>query len=135
MHSSARAVRVLFCLCVAACSGSPAAVGPEPPPILGATTQIAPGPGLPREYQDLRTALAARSNNNLDVVRHQGRVYLASRLSRDHFASPDTSLLVFSSSDEQSWDFEARFTLGTDLREPRFLSYRGRLFLYFAKLG
>lgn len=136
MHSSAPTAWVLALLgAVAACSEPPVDRGPEPPPTLGPTTQIAPGPGLPKEYQDLRTALAAKSNNNLDVVRHQGRVYLASRLSRDHFASPDTSMLVFSSSDEQSWDFEARFTLGTDLREPRFLSYRGRLLLYLAKLG
>lgn len=127
--------------------GAGCASSPEPPPdsrpvsqgpllpTLGAPVQVVPSPGLPREYHDLRAALAARSNNNLDVVRHKGRVYLATRLSRDHFASPDSSLLLFSSSDEKTWDFEARFSLGTDVREPRFLSYRGRLLLYFAKLG
>lgn len=106
-----------------------------PVPALGPSVQIAPSDGLPKQYQDLRRMLMAQSNNNLDVVRHQGRVYLASRLSHDHFASPDSHMLVFSSTDEQHWDFEADFTLGTDVREPRFLSHRGRLFLYFAKLG
>jgi hypothetical protein len=94
-----------------------------------------PGPGLPREYTELRDRLAAQSNNNLDVVRHDGLVFLATRLSKDHFASSESYLLVFSSSDEQNWQFEARFSVGSDLREPRFLSFRGELFLYFAKLG
>lgn len=123
----------------AACTDSPGPTDDSSQPLvvptIGMTTQVVPSAGLPREYHDLRAALSARSNNNLDVVRHDGRVYLASRLSHDHFASPDSNLLVFSSSDEKTWDFEAKFNLGTDLREPRFLSYRGRLFLYFAKLG
>jgi hypothetical protein len=75
------------------------------------------------------------ANNNLDVVRHEGRIYLAFRTAPTHFASDRTELYVVSSSDEISWRYEARFAEGTDLREPRFLSYRGRLFLYFAVLG
>jgi hypothetical protein len=80
------------------------------------------------------------ANNNLDVVRHDGRVYLAFRTAPTHFASELTELYVVSSPStgegaEASWRFEARFAMGTDLREPRFLSYEGRLFLYFAVLG
>jgi hypothetical protein len=76
------------------------------------------------------------ANNNLDVVRHSdGRVYLAFRSAPTHFASPDTAVYVVSSADERNWDFEARFDAGTDLREPRFLSLGGRLFLYVSKLG
>src|SRR5262249_50745676 len=33
------------------------------------------------------------------------------------------------------WQQEAVFKMGTDLREPRFLSWDGKLFLYFAVLG
>ncbi len=104
-------------------------------PHVGETRAIVPGPGLPSEYTTLRDQLAAQSNNNLDVVRHGDRVFLATRLSKDHFASADTYLLVFSSRDERTWDFEARFFVGADLREPRFLSFAGALYLYWAKLG
>lgn len=121
--------------CMAACVPAPDEDAPLPPPVLGETRQVLPGPGLPREYTELRDRLAAKSNNNLDAVRHSGRVFLATRLSKDHFASADSSMFVFSSADEQSWRFEARFSLGADVREPRFLSYRGRLFLYLAELG
>lgn len=102
---------------------------------LGETRAILPGPGLPPEYTELRDRLGAQSNNNLDVVRHGGQVFLATRLSKDHFASKDSWMFVFSSDDERSWRFEARFSVGADLREPRLLSYRGKLHLYFAKLG
>jgi hypothetical protein len=95
------------------------------------TRQIAPGPGLPAAYD----AVGGNSNNNLDVVRHEGRVYFASRKAPTHFASVETRLFVFSSMDEQGWALEATIALGTDVREPRFLSLGGRLFLYFAKLG
>ncbi len=119
---------------IAACGDAPVdamAVLPR----IGETRAIVPGPNLPDEYTTLRDRLGAQSNNNLDVVRHGDQVFLATRLSKDHFASSDTYLFVFSSQDEQTWRFEARFSVGSDLREPRFLSYRGELFLYFAKLG
>lgn len=106
-----------------------------PVPTLGETVQVVPGPGLPDAFNQARMDLGARSNNNLDVVRHADRIFLATRLAPDHFASDKTSLFVFSSADQRTWDLETRISLGTDVREPRFLSYRGRLFLYFAKLG
>ena len=34
-----------------------------------------------------------------------------------------------------TWTFEAIFSVDSDAREPRLLSMKGRLFLYFAKLG
>ena len=97
--------------------------------ILGAPFQVVPGAGLPAEV------VLRQANNNLDVVRHEGRVYLAFRTAPTHFASPDTAIYVVSSIDQQTWDFEARFTKATDLREPRLLSFDDRLFLYFAVLG
>jgi hypothetical protein len=76
------------------------------------------------------------SNNNLDAVRHtDGYVYLAFRTAPHHFASPDVAIYVVRSRDETRWELEARFHLGTDLREPRLLSLGDRLFLYVSKLG
>ncbi|MFO0660280.1 MAG: hypothetical protein U0165_10685 [Polyangiaceae bacterium] len=100
-------------------------------PAVGETRQMVPDAKLPQEYQDKN----GPSNNNLDVVRHDGKVFLAIRNGKFHFASADTRLYVFSSSDEKTWSFETKIDLGTDVREPRFLSYNGKLFLYFAQLG
>jgi hypothetical protein len=94
------------------------------------TRRVVPSAGLPPQVQVMD------ANNNLDAVRHtDGRVYLAFRSAPNHFASPDTAIYVVSSRDERTWDFEARFAIGTDLREPRLLSQGGRLFLYVSKLG
>lgn len=110
---------------------------PPPPPsepgrhtvTVVETRQVIPGPGLPAE------APPGNSNNNLDVVRHEGRVYLAWRTAPDHFASAATRIFVVSSADERSWRFESSLSLDTDLREPRFLSFGGRLLLYVSRLG
>lgn len=93
------------------------------------TRQIIPGPGLPAE------APPQASNNNLDVVRHDGRVYLAWRTGPSHYASTSTALYVLSSSDERTWRFEAKISAGFDLREPRWLSHAGTLRLWLARLG
>ncbi len=98
-------------------------------PQIGAPTWVVPSAGLPSEV-----TLGA-SNNNLDVARHQGRVFLAFRSSGNHFASPGTVLWVVSSADETTWRYEGHFAMGTDLREPRFLAWNGRLWLYFGVLG
>jgi hypothetical protein len=110
---------------------------PPPPPVeLGrhrvtveSTRVVAPAPGLPER------AKTQQANNNLDVVRHQGRVYLAWRTAPDHFASQEAAINVVSSEDEKHWRFEARFHLGRDLREPRLLSLGDQLLLYVSKLG
>lgn len=75
------------------------------------------------------------ASNNLDVVRHEGRVYLAFRTAPSHFASTETVVYVVSSDDERTWRHEASFSVGSDLREPRLLSYDGQLFLYVSVLG
>ena len=93
------------------------------------TRRVVPSDGLPAETPHMH------SNNNLDVVEHEGRVYLAWRTAPDHYAGPDTVIHVVSSADEVTWDFEASFEMGTDLREPRLLSLGTSLFLYVSVLG
>ncbi len=93
------------------------------------TRQVVPSAGLPPETVPLN------SNNNLDVIRHAGRVYLAWRTSADHFAGPDTIIYVASSADEITWTYETEFSVGTDLREPRFLSVGDTLTLHLSLLG
>ena len=75
------------------------------------------------------------SNNNLDIVTFEGRYYLAFRTAPTHFASEKTEMYVVSSEDQETWHLETKIAWGTDLREPRFLAYDGKLLLYFAKLG
>ncbi|HEV8323939.1 MAG TPA: hypothetical protein VG389_20140 [Myxococcota bacterium] len=75
------------------------------------------------------------SNNNLDLVEHDGRLFFAFRTAPSHFASAQTELHVVSAAREGEWEDELTVTMGTDLREPRLLSWNGQLFLYFAVLG
>ncbi|MBK8253968.1 MAG: hypothetical protein IPK82_15060 [Polyangiaceae bacterium] len=75
------------------------------------------------------------SNNNLDIIQFEGRYFLAFRTAPTHFASEKTVMYVVSSTDQQTWQYETHVEMGTDVREPRFLAYKGALRLYFAKLG
>ena len=93
------------------------------------TRRIVPSDGLPPAVD------VKRSNNNLDVTRFGGRTYLAFRSADSHFAGDTTVIHVVSSDDERSWRPEARFAIGRDLREPRWLPLNGRLFLYVTVLG
>lgn len=90
---------------------------------------VAPSSVLPPEV------VSQTAHNNLDVVLHEGRLFLALRTAPSHFASPDTHLYVVSTVDHATWRFEGDFHLGRDLREPRFVSIAGQLRLYFAVLG
>jgi len=64
-----------------------------------------------------------RANNNLDVLDHGGRRYLAWRTAPIHFASPRTYLHVVSSGDRgATWQPETTVDLGRDVREPRFFA-------------
>ncbi|MDP8224854.1 MAG: hypothetical protein P9L99_15955 [Candidatus Lernaella stagnicola] len=100
-----------------------------PAPIIGPPTRVVPSSGLPPDLalQD--------ANNNLDVTRHDDRVFLAFRTAPSHFAAETAEIHVVSSLDQVHWDHEMSFHLGRDLREPRLLSWDGGLFLYFAFLG
>ncbi len=78
----------------------------------------------------------SRSNNNLDVCEHDGRRYLAWRTGPTHFASSKVKLQVVSSGDGgATWVAETTVHLDRDVREPRWLSWNGRLLLYFFTLG
>jgi hypothetical protein len=101
----------------------------QSPVAVSRSEQIVPSLALPPE------AVALDSNNNLDVAEHDGELYIAFRTAPTHFASAETRLHVLSSPNGDLWRHEATFALGTDLREPRFLAWDGRLFLYFAVLG
>src|SRR5262249_59175727 len=75
-------------------------------------------------------------NNTREPVRHRdGFVSLVFRTAPHHFATPPTVIYVIRSRDEVHWDYEARFALGTDLREPRLLSLGDRFFFYVSRLG
>lgn len=126
-----RAGLLILGIVLASCDGGGAAEPPPPAtPRLGETVMVVPSPGIDPavELQD--------AANNLDVVLHDGSVFLAFRTAPNHFASPQARIWVLRSDDGgASWHHEADFHMDTDLREPRLLSWDGRLFLYFAVLG
>lgn len=99
-------------------------------PVLGDQRQVVPGDGLPPEV------VVQPSANNLDIITHDGADYFAFRTAPNHFASADTVMHVLRSDDgRQTWQHELTLAMGTDLREPRFLSFGGQLRLFFAVLG
>jgi hypothetical protein len=76
------------------------------------------------------------SNNNVDIVFHEDRLFMAWRQGPTHFAGPDVKMQVVSSLNQgESWDWEATIALGSDVREPRLLSMNGRVWLYFFQGG
>ncbi len=117
----------LLGLALLACAPDASAPTAGGGPTLSALEQVVPADGLPVQTQ--------AANNNLDVIQHDGSVFLAFRTAPSHFASADATLHVLRSTDEQVWTHEWSLNLGRDLREPRFLSIDGQLFLYFAVLG
>lgn len=100
----------------------------EASPAVSEIAQVVPGPGLPA------AAVVQPANNNLDVIVHGGQVFLAWRTAPTHFASAETEMHVVRATGE-GWAFETSIRLGTDVREPRFLSAGDDLLLYFAVLG
>jgi hypothetical protein len=88
--------------------------------------KVVPGPGLPAEVKSMR------SNNNLDLVRFDGRLFFAFRTGTTHFAGKKVHHYVMSSADEgKTWDYEAEVFLGSDMREPRFLVLGGKKLMYY----
>ena len=98
---------------------------------LGELKQVIPASNLPAGVE------TQTSNNNLDVVEHiDGKVYLAFRTGPSHFASDLVHMYILSSDDDgENWTLENDLFMGTDLREPRFLSLENQLILHFAVLG
>lgn len=97
---------------------------------IGPPRPVAPGPGLPPGLT------LGRSNNNLDVVRHDGRLWLGLRTAPTHYASASARLEVLVSDDEGvTWALDRTIAMGRDVREPRFVSWQGRLLLYWFTAG
>lgn len=102
----------------------------DPAVILGQPRPVVPGPGLPADL------LVGRSNNNLDVAWHGGRLWLAWRTAPTHFASAEAAVHVVVSNDGgRTWDHDHTIAPERDIREPRFVSWQGRLLLYWFTAG
>lgn len=90
---------------------------------------LAPAPGLPPGLP------LQRANNNVDIACHAGRWFLAFRTAPTHFASPDTRLIIVSSTDREKWEYESVIQMNSDAREPRLLVFKDKLFFYFFQAG
>jgi hypothetical protein len=97
---------------------------------IGEPRWVVPSAILPEEITP------SASNNNVDIVFHDGRLYMAWRSAPTHFASSQTVMWIMSSSDMgETWDFETKIHIGSDMREPRFLSLNNTLQLFFFEGG
>jgi hypothetical protein len=111
-----------------ACSWAVPCAGPGCPTVEE-LRQVIPAENLPAGFVD------QPANNNLDIARFDGRLFVAFRTAPSHFASAEAELVVLSSTDEVDWRFEGSFSVGRDLREPRLVVINGQLHLFFAILG
>ena len=97
---------------------------------IGEPRWVVPSALLPEEITP------SASNNNVDIIFHQGHLYMAWRSAPTHFASSETIMWVMSSNDMgATWDFETKIHIGADMREPRFLSFNKKLQLFFFEGG
>jgi hypothetical protein len=91
---------------------------------------VVPSSALPDE------AIADLSNNNVDIVLFEDRLFMAWRSAPIHWAHVDARMLIVSSTDQgRTWEFEHAIAMGTDVREPRFLVMNGTLYFYFFQAG
>jgi hypothetical protein len=122
--------RLRFAAALAAVLGTTCAPAvAQAAPRVSPPTTVVPSAGLPKRVS------VDRSNANLAIVRYRGRLYLVFRTAKWQIADDNGALYVISTRDQRHWRYEGKFTYGRDLREPRFLVYHHRLFLYFALLG
>jgi len=87
---------------------------------------VVPGEGMPKDFSPMR------STNNVDLISIGTSIFMGFRTAPSHFASPNAKLYVMRSDDKgKSWEKELCISMKRDLREPRFLYFKDRLFLYF----
>ena len=117
----------LFCISLFLLSCNKDEIFPQSyTPQLGEPHFITSSSALPPE------AACMSSNNNCGIMIHENRLYMAWRTAETHFASANAKMHIISSPDlGMTWDYETTISLNADLREPNFLSYKGKLHLYF----
>src|SRR4051794_8106471 len=98
-------------------------------PVQSPPVPVVPSAGLPPQVE------VDASNANLSIASFHHRVFLVFRTAKWQIADDNARMYVVSSRDQVHWRFEGRFAYGRDIREPRFLVFRGRLLLYMALLG
>ncbi len=97
---------------------------------FGEIQWVVPSDTLPSALQPMA------SNNNVELHFFEGKLYFAWRSAPTHFASEETIMWIVSSeNDGLSWELEHEIALGSDLREPRFLSLNGELQFSFFEAG
>jgi hypothetical protein len=101
-------------------------------PLLSAPRFVVPSAALPEETADP----SLPSHNNCAICFHEGRLFLAWRTAVTHFASPGAKMFLVSSGDlGLSWSYESKIEMGSDVREPSFVSIGGKLVFYFFQAG
>lgn len=99
-------------------------------PELSPVRWIVPADNLPEQVE------IGNSNNNVDIIFFEGRLFFAWRTAPNHFASPQVRMYIMSSADDgKTWRFEHEIAIHRDVREPRFVSIGGELIFYYSQLG
>ena len=95
-------------------------------PTIEETVVVVPGDGLPAEVT------TQMSNNNLDAIFFDQRLWLAFRTASHHHPRADAEIYVLSTDDLLTWRFEHHMHTGEDLREPQLAIVDGALLVYYS---
>ena len=96
-----------------------------------AQAQAAPAPDV--TVSEVRRAFHNGEHNAFtDMIRWKGKIWLTFRSCPDgHMVHPTSSILVLSSVDGEEWKEEHAFSVARrDVRDPHFLLFDGKLFIY-----
>lgn len=105
---------------------------------FGGIAQLDTATGGAEQPSSVRVANVRRVFHNgehnafTDLARFQGKFYLTFRSCPDgHMVHPTASIIILSSDDGQQWRPVHRFSVPLrDTRDPHFLTFAGRLFVY-----
>ena len=101
--------------------------------VLGGVEVLVAGdrPGV-RVSNIRRVFYNGEHNAFTDLIRFKGRFYLTFRSCPDgHMVHPTSSIIILASEDAKEWEQVHRFSVAKrDTRDPHFLSFKGRLFVY-----
>ena len=76
-----------------------------------------------------------KANNNLDAIFFDNQYFIAFRSAPNHFPGKKVHLHILRSADRVHWQLDTTVFVGADLREPRFVVFKNRLYLYFFQGG
>ena len=99
------------------------------------TISVSPPQEMNFDCQLLKNRKIVCSQAFPDLIKFEDRFYLSFRTATSHFPSGSAKIHIYSSEDTKEWILEHTILHDKDLRDPRFLIFKGNLHLFFISHG